>query len=167
MSSKNLRRETIQRHLAMRLGDDTYTCDLHCIQEIVSNPVLDPSFDGTELLVGMYEGSRGSIPVVDLLARTPDDCPICHMSLVIFERAGKVAGLLADNLLDVVEFDPAFVIPLRKPAGEIHHQYLSGRVRVKGSDYYLIDLDKVVVDHVNTLMAASTGDGRGAQIKGL
>jgi chemotaxis signal transduction protein len=162
MPRKNLRRESIERHLAMRLGEDIYTCDLHCIQEIVSNPVLDPSFDGSELLVGMYEGSRGSIPVVDLLARTPDDCPICKMSLVIFESTGKVAGLLADNLLDVVEFNPAFVIPLHKSTGRTTHQYLSGRVKIKNSDYYLIDLDKIVVEHVNPLMAATTGDGRGA-----
>jgi chemotaxis signal transduction protein len=141
----------------MRLGEEFYACDLNCIQEIVRNPELDPSFEGSELLVGMFAGSRGSIPVVDLLARTPDNCPLCSMSLVIFERAGKVAGMLADNLLDVIELDPTFVLPLRHVTVEAPSQYIDGRARINGSDFFLVNLDKIVSEQVNTLMTATAG----------
>jgi chemotaxis signal transduction protein len=157
MRRKNLPGTSIQRYLAMRLGDEFYACDLKCIQEIVHNPELDPSFEGSELLVGMFAGSRGSVPVVDLLARTPDNCPLCSMSLVIFERSGKVAGMLADNLLDIFELDPAFVLPARNVATQAPSRYIDGRARVNGSDFFLVNLDKIVSEQINTLMNATAG----------
>jgi chemotaxis signal transduction protein len=167
MRRKNQPGASVQRYLAMRLGEEFYACDLNCIQEIVHNPELDPSFEGSELLVGMFAGSRGSIPVVDLLARTPDNCPLCSMSLVIFERSGKVAGMLADNLVDVVEFDPTFALPLRDVTIEAPRQYIDGRAKINGSDFFLVNLDKIVSEQINTLLTATAGNRRGVQIKGL
>jgi chemotaxis signal transduction protein len=144
MPKKGQGQTALKQYLAMRLGEHGYACDLACVQEIVSRPVLEPSLDGPELLVGMYAGSRGPLPVLDLLGRPPDECPLCSMSLVVFKAMGSTVGMLADESLNIVEFDPQTIGPRPIGSNSVLELFLDGLVSVKGSDYYLLNLDMVV-----------------------
>ena len=128
----------------MRLGERRYACDLVCVQEIIRHPILEPSLEGPGLLVGMHAGSRGSLPVLDLLGRPPDECPLRSMTLVVFETSGKALGLLVDDLLDIIEFNPATMLPLPPGGNGVTDELIVGLTSVAGSDYYIINLDMVV-----------------------
>lgn len=144
MVKKEKDRIQSKQFLAMRLGDRAYACDLTSIQEVVRRPVLEPSLDGPELLVGMYAGSRGPLPVLDLLQRPPDECPICSMSLIVFETSGNVVGMLADGNPDIVEIDPG-MIGARPIGSDCELElFLDGLFTISGTRYFLLNLDMVV-----------------------
>jgi chemotaxis signal transduction protein len=143
----------------MRLGDRKYACDLQCVQEIVTSPMLEPGLDGPSHQVGVFEGSRGPLPVLDLLGRPPDECPIQEMTLVVIDSAGKSFGLLADEILIAVDIDPEQVLPLPPRTDGISDNFISGVAPVSGSSYYLIK-PEMVVSQFSTGQPACPADRR-------
>jgi chemotaxis signal transduction protein len=142
-------------HVALRLGERRYAIDLTPVQEIVHSPELDPCLDGPELLVGMFDSATGALPVLDLLGRPPDECPLSRMALVILQVSNTRLCLIADELPEMVELDPANAVPLLRGANGAPDELLRGVVDVGGCDYYLLDLDQIV------LACSGAGPGRG------
>jgi chemotaxis signal transduction protein len=144
MRNRNRNNRTPAGHVAIRLGEWAFACDATFLQEIVRSPVLEPGIDGPELVVGFYLSSRGLIPVLDLLGRSPDGCPIHAMSMAVFCASGNPVGLLADEILSLVEIRPSSILPLPPGSCGVNQDLLSGLVSVDGVEYYLINLDMVV-----------------------
>ncbi len=149
-------------HVLMRLGDRVYACDMLPVQEIVRGPDLDPCFDGPELLIGMFSSARGPIPVLDLLGRPPDVCPIGEMALVVIEVSEHVICLVVDELLEVIDLDPSSVLPLPEGANGAPDRLLRGVVESSNYDYYLLDLDRIAA----TCLPARPSAGQGGREDG-
>jgi chemotaxis signal transduction protein len=147
-------------YMVVRLGGRRYVCDFLNVQEIVGSPEIEPSFDGTEFLIGLFDSVRGVLPALDLLSRPPDICPIKDMSLVILEASGQLISLLVDELLDVVRFDPGSVLPLPEGANGIPDELLSGVIEIDDTDYYLLNLDQIISVWQSTVFGkrAEAGD---------
>ena len=150
----------MRQYVALRLGDRKYACDLARVQEIVAGPELEPCLDGPDLLIGMFAGSRGPLPVLDLLGRPPDAYRLNEMALLVFEAVGSSLGLLADDLNSVIEFDPAAALPLPLAAGGVADEFLAGVVELADISYYLLDLDRVVAAYTGaaTELSPKTGN---------
>jgi chemotaxis signal transduction protein len=133
-----------QSHVTLRLGDRHYACDLMQVQEIVERPDLEPCLDGPEILIGMFADARGQVPVLDLLGRPPDVCPVRDMSLVILEIGDTPISLIVDELLDIIEFDPSAVCPVPPGANGAPGELLTGIIEVDQREYYLLDLDRIL-----------------------
>lgn len=137
---KNIQRQT---HVTLRLGDRHYACDLMQVQEIVERPDLDPCLDGPDILIGMFASARGQVPVLDLLGRPPDVCPVSEMSLLVLEIANNPVSLIVDELLDIIEFDPCAVCPVPPGANGAPDELLTGIIEVDNREYYLLDLERI------------------------
>ena len=124
----------------MRLGERKFVFDLLKLQEIVLSPIIEPSLDGPDLQVGMFNSSSGSLPVLDLLSRPPDECRLWTMAMVVFVNDGGSMCLLADEVLDYVEFSLSDLCPLPDGANGIADDLLSGVITHLDCDYYLLDL---------------------------
>jgi purine-binding chemotaxis protein CheW len=135
---------TSRKFAAIRLGERKFACDIFKVQEIVHGPELEPSFEGCEFQVGTYNGKRGSLPVIDLLNRPPDACPIFDMSLVVIEIGDSIIGLLADELCDVLSIDPMSACPLPGGACGVDEDLLDGVITISDIDYYLLDLHRIL-----------------------
>ncbi len=148
------------KHAAIRLGDRKFACDLMLVQEVIPEPRLDPCLDCSQLLVGMFEDTRGSLPVLDLMNRPPDECQLCDMALVVVEVAGQVLGILVDQVLDIVEFDPADLLPIPGGACGVDEHHVSGVVVITDTDYYLLDLHRIVDTYLGSesVTGAETGE---------
>lgn len=135
---------TFRKYAAIRLGERKFACDLIQVQEIVHGPEIEPCLDDTGFQIGIYHGTRGSFPVIDLLNRPPDACPVCQMSLVIIEIGELIVGFLADELCDVVNIDPGAACPLPGGACGVDESLLGGVITITDIDYYLLDLYRVL-----------------------
>jgi len=140
--SKDMPKQGISKckHAVLRLGERNYAFDLVHVLEIIRCPQLEPSLDGPELQVGIYEGARGPLPVLDLLSRTPDQCRLNRMSLIIVADNGETICILADDVADIVEIDTNDRCPLPDGANGVNTGLLTGVVTISESDYYLLDL---------------------------
>jgi len=134
------RRISTSKHAVLKLGERNYAFDMDHVQEIIPKPVLEPCFDGPELLIGMFESTHGTLPVLDLLNRPPDECCLNLMSLVVLEESGETICILADDILDYVELNPCDCCPLPDGANGVTNDLLNGVVNQSDCDYYMLDL---------------------------
>ncbi len=141
----NARKSDPKLHVSLRLGEHKYACDVINVQEIIHHPQLEPSLDGPELLIGIYTSSRGPFPVLDLLKRPPDECRLSEMSMVVVEITGELLGLLVDDLDNVVEIDLSDRRPVAGGRMGVEDGLLEGVAAVKGSEYYLLDLERILL----------------------
>lgn len=146
--TKESRHINPRRHVALRLGERVYAFDLLYVQEIIFSPELEPCLDGPELVIGTFRGSRGELPVVDLLGRGPDECPLGRMALVIIEYSGRTVCVLVDGILDIVELDPSMALPVPGGANGVPDDMLCGIVNIIDCDYYLLDLDRIISAYI-------------------
>jgi len=151
-----------QSHVALRLGERHYACDVMRVQEIVDGPDIDPCLDGPQILIGMFTTSRGQVPVVDLLGRPPDACPVRDMSLLILEIGEYPISLLADELLDIIEFDPGTRCSLPPGANGAPNDILAGVIEVEKRDYYLLDLERILSACMESGIGGKAVTGEGA-----
>jgi chemotaxis signal transduction protein len=142
MSTRKSLKSNPGMHVALRLGDQTFACDITGVQEIVRNPQLEPSYDGPEILIGMFTGKRCELPVLDLLGRSPDECPLHEMTLVVLNYEGETVGLLVDDLEEIVELDLSKARPVGK--GIVRWDLVDCVVSREGSDYNILNLGRVV-----------------------
>lgn len=143
MSSAHGQHRRIRPYLTFQLGDCKYACEVLRVQEIIRQPDLEPGLGGPDLLVGIFASSRGSVPVLDLLARPPDECRIQEMALVVFGADEQSLGLLVDDLHSIIEIDPSEALPIPPNTKAASEGQLQGVVELEGTDYYLLDLDRI------------------------
>ncbi|MFH1676005.1 MAG: chemotaxis protein CheW [bacterium] len=143
------------QYMSFKSGECRYACELNLVQEIIGDPSLEPCLDCSELLIGVYDGARGPLPVIDLLCRPPDLCPLSEMALLVFESNRKLVGLLIDEISEVFEIDPKEVRPLASDDRFAMEDLLKGKIEFSGSSYYLIDPDRIG----KACVAATVGDG--------
>ncbi len=153
-----------QMYMAVRLGERRFACDLNHVQEVQLYPHTGASSIDTNCMVLTLETSRGSIPVIDLLGRpVVPDSPGDRI-LVILSCTSSPIGIIADELLDNIEFDTSSVLPLPGGANGIENKYLKGIVELNEGTYYLINLEHVASswlvrkDHARSGNSVSVGD---------
>lgn len=153
MSKTGRTHRTTGEYVIIRLGEKNFLCDLMCIQEIVYAPDLEPCLDGPQFLVGLYKSSRGPLPVLDIMQRMPDECPLSSMTLLIFETDFGIAGLLVDDLLSTTLIDSDWLQPLIPGMNGDLPQGVEGTVEIEGIVHFLLDLQTVL----STCLGAATG----------
>ena len=141
--------------MSFKSGECRYACELNLVQEIIGEPVLEPCLDCSELLVGVFDGARGPLPVIDLLCRPPDLCPLSEMALLVFEFGRSLVGLLVDEIGEVFEIYPDAVRPLSNDDRFAIDGLLKGKIELSGNSYYLIDPDRIG----KACVAATVGEG--------
>lgn len=147
---------TASLHVALKLGGRNYACKVQNVQEIVRRPQLEPSLDGSDLLVGMFSSTRCEIPVVDLLGRSPDEFTLHEMALVVFQVEGEVLGLLVDDLEEIVELDTSQIVPVTADEAVETGNAVSGIVMREGTEFYLLNLERIACACKDTAVKLST-----------
>ena len=132
-----------QMYMAVRLGERRFACDLNHVQEVQLYPHTGASSIDQKCMVLTLETSRGTIPVIDLLGRPVVPDSLEDRILVIFSCTSSQIGIIADELLDNIEFDRSSVLPLPGGANGIENKYLKGIVELQEGTYYLINLEHV------------------------
>lgn len=144
MSRKHRKIFTPSSLIAVRLGEYRFACNMDFIQEIIENPVLDPGLEGPQCIVGVFNGTRGPIPVIDLLARSPDEYAPNSMTLIVLREGDQIFGLLVDDILEAIEIDMASIMELPDLYDQISREFLSGYIVINGIDYLVLNLSNVV-----------------------
>jgi chemotaxis signal transduction protein len=132
-----------QTHLALRLGERKYVCDLVSVQEIVLYPDIDPIGTDPGTFIGTFDSARGSIPVLDLLGRPFDEESIRKKILVIAGFPAYTIGILVDELLENMGIELSSVLPLPAGAYGVSFEILQGVVDFDKETYYLINLERL------------------------
>jgi chemotaxis signal transduction protein len=128
-------------HLALRLGERKYVCDLVSVQEIVLYPNIDPIGPDPGTFIGTFDSPRGSIPVLDLLGRPFDAQSIRKKILVIAGLTAQTIGILVDELLENLGIEISAVLPLPAGAYGVNYEILQGVIDFDKETYYLINLE--------------------------
>jgi len=159
MSIDDIKKPDNCNHMVLKLGERRYTCDICTIQEIVANPVIEPCLDGNEFQIGCFESTTGDIPVLDILCRTPDMCPIREMSLVIFEVSGRRISILADDLLELIEIESSWICPLPPGGNGVPDDLIRGVIEFNNCQYFMLDLERIVTTWQGVSSGKRTSSG--------
>jgi purine-binding chemotaxis protein CheW len=86
------------------------------------------------------------IPVVDLRCRFGEgltDATPMHIVIVV-QVGGKTVGLLADQVLDIIEVEGAQIQPVPQVSRDRRTDFLSGLVTIDAAMIALIDLNRLL-----------------------
>ena len=147
-------------HLALRLGERRFVCDLVSIQEIILYPDVDPINLDSGTFIGTFDGARGNIPVLDLLGRPFDSDSIRKKVLMIAGLSIHTIGILADELFDNLVIEHASILPLPYGAYGVEYEFLQGVIEKSDETYYLINLERVASTWQDQFRPA----GKGAKV---
>lgn len=153
---------SLARHLVFPIDADEYAIDFSKVWEIrVCEPLIN-ILPATEFCCGLLHLRGEIVPVVDLreVLRLPTGQAGGPAFIIIVAEAGIMAGVMVDQLAEVLAFDARAAAPVALPnAGERGH-FLRGVSTPQGRCLRLVSVAKLV-DAVHaglrncTLQAAS------------
>lgn len=115
--SKDAVSTAVQRQLkvaCLRVGQQYYALDIMCIKEIIRPLPIVPVPKAPTYVDGVINLRKAIIPVVDLRRRfglPPTQEEEKHRRIVICAIDGRIVGLMADEVLEVVSCSVADVRP--------------------------------------------------------
>jgi purine-binding chemotaxis protein CheW len=128
--------------VSFAIGDDQYGVDIMAVREIKGWTPVTHLPKQPDYVRGVLNLRGVMVPIVDLRCRfgqgSTEATPI-HVVIVV-QAEGRLVGLLADRVLDIVSFDAAEIQPVPRAAQASSVDFLSGLVTIEGQMIALIDL---------------------------
>lgn len=143
MTNDNINRETCN-FLSFQIGNRRYACDAVNLQEIITRPNFRTTPLNSSFIVGLFEGSRGKIPVIDFFCRDIDDSMNNDSCVIVLRAENSLFGLLVDEISEMIEISPYDSLPVPPIFGGIEGEFIRGVVEYQDEDYYLIDLNRII-----------------------
>ena len=144
-SDENELRQEIQL-ACFKVGSELYALDIMKIKEIIRPQKLTPSPKAPSFIEGVINLRGAVIPVADMRKRF--DQPISEETrknrVVISSLAGKIIGLLVDEVTEVKRFGRKEIAPAPQFIKGPQADYFLGVARRDDDLIMLIDLEKVL-----------------------
>jgi len=128
--------------ITFAIGDDQYGVDIMAVREIKGWTAIGCLPGQPEYARGVLDLRGVMVPIIDLRCRFGGgltEATSTHI-VIIVQIDGKLVGLLADQVLDIVSFDNSQVQPVPRIGAAETMAFLSGLVTVEGSMIALINL---------------------------
>jgi purine-binding chemotaxis protein CheW len=132
--------------ISFAIGDDQYGVDIMAVREIKGWTAITPLPGQPEYVRGVLNLRGAMVPIVDLRCRfgqgLTSATPL-HVVIVV-QIAGKLIGLLADRVLDIVSLDAAEIKLVPRVAQSQRSNFLSGLLTTNDAMIALIDLPNLI-----------------------
>ncbi len=132
--------------ILISVGGAYYAIDIMKIVEIIKNMPVTPVPRAPDFLEGVIDLRGGIIPVIDLRKRFEVDADgtVTKTRIVIIKVMDKVAGLVVDEVKEVLKVPAGRLLPPPKIVQGIESEYLSGVVSDRGRIILVLDLDRIL-----------------------
>ncbi len=140
--------------ILIRIGGSLYAIDIMKIVEIVKYAPVTRIPKAPEFLEGVIDLRGAIVPVVDMRKRfeiqaeRPDDTASENgtdkIRIVIVKVMDKTAGLVVDEVKEVLKVAPGRVVPAPKIAQGVESEYLQSVLSDRGRIILVLDLDKIL-----------------------
>jgi purine-binding chemotaxis protein CheW len=151
------RGDVLRQFISFAIGDDQYGVDIMAVREIKGWSQINPLPGQPDYMRGVLNLRGVMVPIVDLRCRfgqgTTNATPI-HVVIVV-QISGRPIGLLADQVLDIIDVEPARIQPVPRIADMARTDFLSGLVNIDSGMVALIDLVRLLA------LSMATGDQPG------
>lgn len=132
--------------ISFAIGDDQYGVDIMAVREIKGWTAITPLPGQPEYVRGVLNLRGAMVPIVDLRCRfgqgITSATPL-HVVIVV-QISGKLVGVLADRVLDIVSLDTTEIKPVPKVAQSQRSNFLSGLLTTNEAMIALIDLPNLL-----------------------
>lgn len=132
--------------ISFAIGGEQYGVDIMAVREIKEWSGCTQLPHQPDYMRGVLNLRGVMIPVVDLRCRFGEgltDASPMHIVIVV-QVGGKTVGLLADQVLDIIEVDGAQIQPVPQVSRDRRTDFLSGLVTIDAAMIALIDLNRLL-----------------------
>lgn len=132
--------------ISFAIGGEQYGVDIMAVREIKEWSGCTQLPHQPDYMRGVLNLRGVMIPVVDLRCRFGEgltDATPMHIVIVV-QVGGKTVGLLADQVLDIIEVDGGQIQPVPQVSRDRRTDFLSGLVTVDTAMIALIDLNRLL-----------------------
>ncbi len=132
--------------ILIRIGTSFYAIDIMKIVEIVKYLPVTKIPKAPEFLEGIIDLRGTIIPVVDMRKRFEIQAEKANekIRIVIVKVVDKTAGLIVDEVREVIKVASDRVMPAPKIVQGIESEYLSNVVSDRGRIILVLDLDRIL-----------------------
>ena len=138
--------EEYAQHITFLVDTEEYGVDALRVQEVIRyvTPVKVPN--APESILGVINFRGEVIPIVDLrkIFRLSPLTIDQYTVIVILETEGKIFGLIADRILDMVNLPVSIINDGSLGNSQANQRYLKAMVKFEGRLLLILDLDKVI-----------------------
>ena len=138
--------DALHQFISFAIGDDQYGVDIMAVREIKGWSQINPLPGQPDYMRGVLNLRGAMVPIVDLRCRfgqgMTEATPL-HV-VIVTQIAGRPIGLLADQVLDIVDVEPARIQPVPRIAEASQADFLSGLVNIDSGMVALIDLPRLL-----------------------
>jgi purine-binding chemotaxis protein CheW len=134
--------------ISFAIGNDQYGVDIMAVREIKEWSRSTPLPGQPDYMRGVLNLRGVMIPIIDLRCRFGQgltDASPMHIVIVV-QVGGKTVGLLADQVLDIIEVNGEQIQPVPQISRDRRADFLSGLVTVEAAMIALIDLNSLLDD---------------------
>ncbi len=132
--------------ISFAIGGEQYGVDIMAVREIKEWSGCTQLPHQPDYMRGVLNLRGVMIPVIDLRCRFgqgPTDATPMHIVIVV-QVGGKTVGLLADQVLDIIEVEGAQIQPVPQISRDRRTDFLSGLVTIDTAMIALIDLNRLL-----------------------
>ncbi|MCL4478109.1 MAG: chemotaxis protein CheW [Deltaproteobacteria bacterium] len=139
-------KELIKQFIVLKIGNVYSAIDINKIVEIIKYTPFTKVPKAPDFLEGVIDVRGTIIPIVDMRKRFDvlSDKPDENARIVIVRVLDRVAGLILDEVKEVLKVPESKVMPPPQIAKGIGSEYLSGVVSDKKRIIMVLELDKIL-----------------------
>jgi len=138
--------DALHQFISFAIGDDQYGVDIMAVREIKGWSQINPLPGQPDYMRGVLNLRGAMVPIVDLRCRfgqgMTEATPL-HV-VIVTQISGRPIGLLADQVLDIVDVEPTRIQPVPRIAEAAQADFLSGLVNIDSGMVALIDLPRLL-----------------------
>lgn len=146
--------------LAFRLADQDYGIAITKVQELRALSKMTPLPNSPPYIKGMLNLRGAIVPIIDLRLRfglAAADYDALAV-IVVINVGGRMAGILADAVSDVISAGPERRRAMPEFEGQANRQFIDGLAQIDERLMILLNVDRLV--HPDDLMAAGHQTGQ-------
>jgi purine-binding chemotaxis protein CheW len=138
--------DALHQFISFAIGDDQYGVDIMAVREIKGWSQINPLPGQPDYMRGVLNLRGAMVPIVDLRCRfgqgMTEATPL-HV-VIVTQIHDRPIGLLADQVLDIVDVEPARIQPVPRIDDAAQADFLSGLVNIDSGMVALIDLPRLL-----------------------
>ncbi len=131
--------------ITFRVGNQHLALPIDKVREIIRNTPLVQAPNWTGLLHGIINIRGSVIPVLDMRLVLGEKAEQTRKSrIIIVEMLDRAAGIVVDNVDDIVPLTSEQLIPLSSISWDKKAAVLAGVAKIEEQMYLVIDIDRLI-----------------------
>jgi len=146
--------------ISFSIGNDQYGVAIMSVREIKGWSGVTHLPRQPDYVRGVLNLRGVMVPIIDLRCRFGQgltDATAMHV-VIIVQIGGRLVGLLADRVLDIVSYEGSKIQPVPRMNGAVESSFLSGLITIDDAMIALIDLEHLVDVNVEVTDARAGGE---------